>query len=172
MPIVGTDIKFRYSGGAGNNNPNACLGGAISTDAGGSLDNAVLHDLWDAVSSAEAAAGDTEYRGIYIRNDHATLPLTTARIYFTTAADDLDVALADEAMDVAMEIIANESTAPVGPVFSHPVTYATGLDLSASLTGGTPGSFKGVWVRRVIPGAAGAESAHSETIKVEGDTAG
>jgi hypothetical protein len=91
-------------------------------------------------------------------------------VYFTTAANDLDIALADEAVNTTIETIANESTAPVGPTFSHPTTYAGGLQLNGA-TGLTAGSNKGVWVRRVIPAAAGAETAHSETIKVEGETA-
>lgn len=169
MSIVGSDIQFRYSGGAANVDPNACLGGAISTAGAGVIDDAVLHDLFDAVSSAEASAGDTEYRGFYIKNAHATLPLTDARIYFTTASDDLDLAIGGEAVDVSLEVIANESAAPVGEVFTHPTTYAGGLNLN-STTGLVAGSYKGVWLRRVIPGSATAESAHSETVKVEGDT--
>lgn len=169
MSIVGTDIQFRYSGGAANVDPNACLGGAISTAGGGVIDDAVLHDLFDAVSSTEASAGDTEYRGFYIKNAHATLALTDARIYFTTASDDLDLAIGGEAVDVSLEVVANESTAPVGEVFTHPTTYAGGLNLNGS-TGLAAGSIKGVWLRRVIPSSASAETAHSETVKVEGDT--
>lgn len=171
MAIVAADIEFRYSGGTGNTDPNAALGGAMSTSGSGVIDNAVLHDLFDLVSSAEASAGDTEYRGIYIKNNHGSLTLSDARVYFTTASDDLDVALADEAVNSTIETIANESTAPVGPTFSHPTTYGTGLQLN-STTGLTSGSNKGLWIRRVVPSSAGAESAHSETIKVEGDTAG
>lgn len=171
MPIVAADIEWRYSGGAGNTDPNAALGGAISTAGAGVVDDNVLHDLFDAVSSAESSPGDTEYRGIYIKNNHGTLTLIDARIYFTTASDDLDIALADEAAGSTMETIANESTAPVGPTFSHPASYAAGLQLNGA-GGLTAGQIKGVWVRRVIPAAAGAESAHTETLKVEGDTAG
>lgn len=104
-------------------------------------------------------------------NNHGTLTLSDARIYFTTAVDDLDLAIGGEAVNVALETVANESTAPVGETFSHPTTYAGGLQLNTA-TGLTAGSDKGVWLRRVIPASAGAESAHSETIKVEGDTAG
>lgn len=171
MPIIAADIAWRYSGGNTNTDPNACLGGVISTAGSGSLDNAVLHDIFDAVSSAEASAGDTEYRGIFVRNDHATLTAQDARVYFTTAADDLDVALADEAVTTAIETIATESAAPVGPTFSHPTTYAAGLVLN-STTGLAPAAYKGLWVRRVMPASAGAESAHSETLRFECDTAG
>ena len=170
--MAASDILYRYSGGAANTDPNASLGGARSTAGGGLIDDGVLHDLFDAVSSSEASAGDTEYRGIFILNNHGTLPLVAGRIYFTTAANDLDIALADEAAGTGtIETIANESTAPVGPTFSHPTTYAGGLDLNggADLVAG---NHKGIWVRRVIPAAAAAESAHSETLRVEGDMAG
>src|SRR3954468_12750947 len=132
MPIVAADIEFRYSGGAANTDPNASLGGAISTAGGGTIDNAVLHDLWDPVSSAESTPGDTEYRGFYVKNAHGSLTLIDARIYFTTAADDLDIGLASAAAGSSMASIANESTNPEsgGITFSHPTTYAGGLQLN------------------------------------------
>lgn len=169
MAIVAADIVWRYSGGVANVDPTLALGGAMSTAGGGTIDTGVLHDLFDAVSSAEALAGDTEYRGIFIENTHGTLTYSDARVYFTTAADDLDVAIAGEAINTAEEVIANENTAPVGEVFTHPLTYAAGLALNG-VTGLAPGDEKGLWVRRTIPAVAPAETSHSETLRVEGDT--
>lgn len=171
MAIVPSDITFRYSGGAGNVDPALSLGGVRSTVAGALIDTGVANDLWDNVSSVEASAGDTEYRGFYVTNAHATLPYTDARIYIsvpTTSADDeFAIAIADEAVDVAMETIANEGTAPVGPVFSAPATYAAGLVISTSLAAG---SWRGVWIRRVVGAAAAAVTNNSGTIATGGDT--
>lgn len=173
MPIVASDLQFRYSGGASNADPNACLGGAISTAGGGSIDDAVDNDLFDDVSASEASAGDTEYRGWYAKNNHGTLTLVDARVYIssnTTSADTtFDIALADEAVNTTIETIANESTAPVGPSFTAPSTYATGLQLNGA-TGLTAGSYRGVWIRRTVNAGAAAATGDSGTLKVEGET--
>jgi hypothetical protein len=173
MPVAASDIQFRYSGGTTNTSANACLGGAMSTDAGGVIDDAVKNDLFDDVSAAEATAGDTEYRGFYAKNNHGTLTLIDARVYIssnTSSADTtFDIALADEAVNTTIETIANESTAPVGPTFTAPTTYASGLQLNGA-TGLTAGSYRGVWIRRTVNTGAAATS-DSGTLKVEGETA-
>ena len=173
MAIAASDIQFRYSGGASNTDPDACLGGAISTDASGVVDDSVKNDLFDDVSSSEATAGDTEYRGIYIKNAHATLTLQDARIYISAVSsetdDVIDIAVADEAVSTTMETITDESTAPTGPTFSAPTDYAGGLALN-STTGLAAGAYKGVWVRRTTSASA-ASGSISNTLKVEGQTA-
>ena len=170
MPIAAADIQFRLSGGAGNSNVNASLGGVISSTG---ITDASANNLFDDVSGAESLAGDIEYRGIYIRNNDGTRTLVDARVYIsalTSSADtELDIALADEAVNSTMETIADESTAPVGPVFSRPTTYSGGLQLN-STTGLAPSANKGVWVRRTVSAAAAA-AADSGTLKVEGDSA-
>ena len=177
MPIVAGDIEFRYSGGAGNTSAAASLGGAISTAGGGTIDDAVKNDLWDDVSSGESTAGDTEYRGFYIKNAHGTLALQNAKVYIsvlTTSADDeFDIAVAQEDVNVTMATVANESTAPTGPTFTRPTTYAAGLDLNTGTpaTGLTAGSWRGVWIRRTVTAGAGAITNNSGTVKAEGDTA-
>ena len=59
-------IEYRLSGGAGNSSPAASLGGAMSSTA------ATGSTLFDTVGSAEASAGDTEYRCIYVANTGTT----------------------------------------------------------------------------------------------------
>lgn len=173
MPIVASDIEFRYSGGSGNTSANACLGGAISTAGGGTADTGVKNDLFDDVTSSEAAAGSVEYRGIYVKNNHGTITLEDARIWVSSdtssASDELDIGVAVEAVNASMATIANETTAPTSVVFSHPTTYAGGLALNGS-TGLTAGSFKGVWVRRTVTAGAGAASV-TGTLSVQGNTA-
>lgn len=174
MAIVASDIVWRYSGGAGNTSAAACLGGAISTAGGGSLDNAVKNDLFDDVSPAEATAGDVEYRGIYIRNDHGSITFEDCRAYISAdsshSGDIIDIALPSEAVSTTIGTIADESTAPSGPTFSHPTTYAGGLALN-STTGLAPAAYRGLWVRRTITAGAAAASVNDNTLKVEGNTA-
>lgn len=170
MPVA-TDVEYRYGGGAANTDPTASLGGAMSTAAGGVVDDGVKNDLWPDVSAADAAAGVTHYRGFYIAvKASATGTLTAARIYMSgdsaNANDIHDLAIADEAENVQMETIANEDTAPVGPTFSHPTTYAGGIaiaDLSAS-------DERGVWARRTIGAGAASGSITDNEYMVEGTT--
>lgn len=146
----------------------------MSTDASGVVDDNIANDLFDDVTGAEAGTGDTEYRAIYIKNNHGSLTLQDARIFIqsnTTSADDaVAIAIADEAMNGTVETIANEGTAPSGPSFSSaPVDYATGVQLNGS-TGLTPGSTRGVWIRRVVNSSAAAVSGNTFTLRVQGDT--
>lgn len=173
MPVIAAEIIWTYSGGASNTDPNACLGGAISTAGGGVIDTNVSNDLWDDVSAAETAAGDTEYRGFYIKNTNGSSTFTDCRFYFssntTSATEELDIALADEAVTTTIEVIANESTAPVGPTFSHPTTYAGGLQLNGA-TGLIAGAYKGLWMRRVVNAGTAAQDDNAATCVCEGTT--
>lgn len=170
MPIVTADILHQLSGGAGNTDPNAALGGAISSTA--IVDN-TTNNLFDSVSAAEALAGDTEYRGFYGKNNHGSITLAEARVFIsqaTSSADDeFDIGVAVEAMNVTMATIANESTAPTSVTFSRPTTYGTGLALN-STTGLTAGSSRGIWVRRTVNAAAAAATGVTGIIKIEGTT--
>ena len=161
MPIVSADIDYFLSGGSGNTDPAASLGGAISTA------EATTNTLFDDVASAEASAGDTEYRCVYVKNSHATLTLLTAKVYIqaNTTGDRIAIALGGEGKNGTAEAVANENTAPVGEVFSQPVDYAGGLSLGDL----APGETFPVWVRRTIPAAAGAAT-DTFTLRVQGET--
>jgi hypothetical protein len=164
MPIAGTDVHYRLSGGAANNDPNASLGGARSTttDAGS--------NIFDDVSGAESAAGRTEYRGVYVSNEHATLTYQGVRAWTSTdtpsADTDADLALAAEAVNTQMASIGSETTAPSGVTFTNAaVSFATGL-----VIGDIPATqWKGVWLKRVVTAGAAA-AADSFTVSAQGDT--
>lgn len=171
MPIVEADIEYRLSGGANNEDPAAALGGAMSTKAGAVIESGVLNEVFDNVSGDEGAAGDIEYRGIYVKNKHATLTLIGAKLWVKQDADSPDdataIALADEAVNNAMETIANESTAPSGPAFSAPSSKGAALSI-----GDIPaGQYKGIWIRRTITAGADAQDDVEFIIRVEGETA-
>jgi hypothetical protein len=169
MAITATDILWKLSGGAGNSNVNAALGGAMSSTQ---IVDASNNNLFDDVSGAESAAGDVEYRAFYIQNNHGSLTLQDARVYISAATSststEFDIAPADEAITTTIETIADESTAPVGPVFSRPTTYAGGIALNGT-TGLPPAAYKGIWIKRTVTAGASA-AADTGTIRVEGDT--
>lgn len=170
MAITSSDLEYRLSGGASNTSPASALGGAMSTVSGGIITSAALNNLFDDVSGDESAAGDIEYRGIYVKNAHGSLTWQSVKIWIsslTSSADtELDIALADEGVNAAMETIADEATAPSGPSFSRPTTKSGGLS-----PGDIPaGQYVGVWVRRTV--TAGAAAANDTgTLRAEGDTA-
>lgn len=171
MAIESSHLVYRLSGGAANTDPNAALGGAMSTVGGGIIPDATTENLFDNVTGGEASSGDIEYRGFYVENTHGSLTLQNAVIWIdqdtTSTNDEIDIALALEAIDVAMDTIVNESTAPASVTFSHPNTKATGLSI-----GNLPnGSFKGVWIRRTVDAGAGAVSGNQGGVRLEGDTA-
>ena len=161
MPIVNTDIKYYLSGGASNSDPDASLGGARSTTT------VVPSDLFDDVSAAEATAGDTEYRCLYVLNDHATLTLTGAKVYLdtNTTGDRISIALDGVGKNDTAETVGNESTAPTGETFSQPDDYAGGLSLGDL----APGDYYAIWARRVIPSSASGGT-DTWSLTVQGET--
>lgn len=160
MPIT-TEVVFRLSGGSGNTDPAASLGGAKSSTA------VTGSTIFDTVSGAESAAGDTEYRCIYVHNGHGSLSALSAKIWVQAASPAyISIALGGEGLNGTAETVGNESTAPSGESFSTPTDLAGGLSM-----GDIPaGQHYPVWVRRVVPSAASAASA-TFTLRVGFDTA-
>lgn len=161
MPIITSEIVYRLSGGAANAVANASLGGAKSS-------NVVPAGLFDDVSSAESAAGDTEYRCFYVHNANGTLAMQNAVVYIqaNTTGNRLAIGVGTSAINATEQTVADENTAPAGVTFSQPANKAGGLAL-----GNIPaGQHRAVWVRRTIaPATAAANDTY--TLRVECDTA-
>ena len=161
MPIVTTDIKYRLSGGAANSTPITSLGGAKSS---ADMPTGIFDDL----TSAQAAAGLTEYRCVYVHNSHGTLTALIAEIWMqaNTANTRIAIGLGSSAINGTEQTTANEATAPAGVTFStEPINLATGLVMGDI----PPGQYKAVWLRRIVaPGAALATD--SFTLRVQCDT--
>lgn len=162
MAIVSGDILYKLSGGSGNSDPNASLGGVMSTTTAGT-------NVYDDVSSAEATAGDIEYRCLYVLNNHASLTYLGAKIWIQTNTPSADttvaIGLGTAGLNVTEQTIANENTAPTAVTFSSPTDFTGGLTM-----GDIPfGQRYAFWIRRTVTaGAAGA--ADSFTIRIQGDT--
>lgn len=157
-------IEYRLSGGASNTDANASLGGAMSSEAV----STALNGLFDIVSSAEALAGDINYRCIYVTNTGATKALGAKLwIQSNTANSDnqIAIALGGEGLNGTAETPANESTAPSGESFSEPSSEGAGLSLGDLDTGDK----YPVWIRRTVDAAAAADASEGFTLRVKYD---
>lgn len=168
MPIASSDIKYRLSGGAGNSNVNASLGGAKSaTEVADNVDN----NLFDDVTGDEHAAGRTEYRAVYVHNNHGSLTLTSAKVWRSAHSPGADTVVAigvgTAAVNGTEQTVANETTAPSGITFSTAaVDRASGLAL-----GDIPaGQHKAVWIRRVVSAGSTPQAGATVAIQAGGDT--
>lgn len=166
MAIISTDIVYRLSGGSGNADPDASLGGVKSSTAIG----AGLHNLFDLVGSAESSAGDTEYRCFYVHNAHATLTMQNSVIWIqsnTTSTDTaIEIALGSSAVNGTEQTVADESTAPTAVTFSAPANQGAALSIGNI----PPGEHKAIWVKRIVNAGAAAYNDDSATIRVQCDT--
>lgn len=161
MPITSAEIVYRLSGGAANSNANASIGGAKSSTV-------VPAALFDDVTSAESAAGDTEYRCIYVHNANGALTMQNAVLWITanTTANRIAVGVGSSAINGTEQTVADENTAPTGVTFSQPTTKGAAIALGNI----PPGQHRAVWMRRAIT-AASAASNDTYTLRVECDTA-
>ena len=162
MPIASADIQYRLSGGATNTDPHASLGGGVSSTD-------VASTIFDNVSSAEAASGDTEYRCVYVRNDHISLTLVSPRIWIqanTPSGDTaVEIGLGTSPVNGVEQTVVDENTPPVGTVFSSAANEGAGLVLGHLAPGGT----RAVWIKRIVNAAAAAAN-ESFVLRVKGDT--
>lgn len=166
MPITASDIQFRLSGGASNTDGNASLGGAKSSTQVPGARNA----FFDRVNSVESSSGDTEYRCLYVHNNHATLTLYAATVWISSNTPStnttIDIGVGTSSVNGTEQTVANENTAPTGVTFSAPSSYGTGL-----LLGDIPaGRHRAIWIRRTVTAGAAAYNNDGATIAVQGDT--
>lgn len=157
MPLIAGDFVTRLSGGAANASGNASLGGAKSANAAPTT----VDGLFDLVASAEASAGDVEYRCVYLHNGNATSSMlnTVAWISANTplAGTTIDIGVGTSAVNGTEQTVANESTAPAGVTFSAAATQGAGIAL-----GDLPaGQHRAIWIRRTV--TAGATASPNDT---------
>lgn len=154
MPLVSNDFVVRLSGGASNSVGNDALGGAKSSNAA----STTVDLLFDGVSSAEATAGDTEYRCVYLHNANGSSSMLSAVVWIgantPNASTTLDIGVGTAAINGTEQTIANESTAPSAVSFSAPSSQGAGLAL-----GDIPaGQHKAIWLRRTVSASAPASA--------------
>jgi hypothetical protein len=164
MPIISTDILYRLSGGSGNSSQAASLGGAKST--AGVASSAILDD----VNSAESAAGDVNYRCLYVHNNHGSLTMqnTVLWVQANTPSSDttIEIGIGTSAINATEQTVANEATAPAGVTFTSPSSIGAGITLGNI----PPGQHQAFWIRRTVNAAAAAAN-DTFTLRVGCDTA-
>lgn len=168
MAISSGNLKYYLSGGASNSDPNASLGGARSTTT------ISPSDLFDYVSSEEAAAGDTEYRCIYFLNADADsngllAPIKLWVLANTPSADTtIEVGLDPAGKNATATTVADENTAPSGVTFSAPTSKTTGITVPSAPF--AQNDYIAIWIKRVINAGALDTASDTATIRIEGDT--
>jgi hypothetical protein len=168
MPISASDINFYYSGGANNSDPKKSLGGDISNIK---IPNNTLHNLFDIVTSDQSQNGITDYRCIYVRNDHATLTLMNSKVYISANTPDPDttilIGLGIAGIGSAEPAISNENTKPSGVIFSSPEKEQDALTIGDI----PPKMYKAIWLQRVVNPGSKAFNNDGVALTVFGDTA-
>lgn len=179
MPIVSTDIRYRYSAPAataGNTTvfagPGTSRGRWVSSTT---LPDGGLNNLFPDITGDENAALNSDYQCIFVYNSHATLTLRSPKVWIASqiaggadaafAVDDI-AASALGAGSFQATTIGNKDSLPasISP-FSTATSKATGLAL-----GDIPAGFvRAVWIKRTATNS-GATASDGVTIRVEGDT--
>lgn len=176
MPILEADILIKLStklGSAGNSlaqaDPNLSLGKYISTTQAAQT----LDDLFDAIEGAEDEAEESEYRCIFVHNNHATLEFLGAEVWISSqqvggadisiGLDPTGITAIGSAAAQAVSI-ADEDTAPAGVSFSTPTE-----DFALQIGDIGPGECAAIWIRRTANNT-GSDDEDGAVLRIEGDT--
>ena len=164
-------LELRLTGGSTNTDPNASLGGVMSSTQ---VDSAnPMNNLFDNVSPDEASSGDTEYRAIDVYNS-GDATATNVAIYMdpeTSSPDtqlDLgyDSANSPHTADANLPSIASEDEEPTDG--TNPISFGHYTSSSKlSLPDIPAGQAVRVWLKRIVSAGAGNTSNDQGTIKVE-----
>lgn len=174
MAVAASDMKWFLSGGSGNTNPNASLGGIRSSTQ---ITSNTLDNLFDDVLISEATAGDIEYRCMYLKNDHATDTLTSVVIWISanTPSANTDIAIGLDPAGItdgvspaaAVPSPLDENNPPPGVSFVHspdPTSQATALAIGTMAAQ----TCQAVWVRRTVTAGAASAAHDASTITIAG----
>lgn len=110
-----SSLELHLTGGVDNADPDASLGGVMSTTQ---LSETPLNSLFDDIEPNEARDGDTEYRALDLYNagnDDAVS--ITAWLPTDSASPDTAITVG---LDPTTDSVANENTAPIDVIFVAP----------------------------------------------------
>jgi len=151
-------LELRLTGGSGNTDPNASLGGVMSSTE---VSDTAMNSIFDHVLASEAVSGDYEYRALDVYNS-GDETATGASIYMDTETTstytqiDMATEAAAHAAGTDLDDLASESTSAgitTPPTFSH-VTMGSSSDLD--LPSIPSGQAVRIYLRRIV--TAGAEA--------------
>lgn len=175
-----TDILIRRSttsGSAGDTVAGTtadALGKYMSTSAA----LAALHDLFPALTGAQNAASQVDYRCIFVYNNHATLTWVNATAYLTSeVSGGTSLALGLDPTGVVAKGSASAQAATIGSSTSAPagVTFLAGTAIDTDAEGLAlgdigPGQVRAIWIRRTAANSS-AVNADGGVLSFSGDTA-
>lgn len=159
-------LKLELSGGSGNINPDASIGGVRS---GTDIVDATNENLYDDISRKEVLLGKTEFRCYYIKND-GTDPVHGATLFI-----DQDVAISNVTMGLdpigagdgsttgVAQTISLEDTSPTGITFEDALEFKVKLALPTIL----PQESQAIWLKRI--NASGPGQTETLGITVSGN---
>ena len=174
MSVVASDMlmKFSVSAAAGDTTAGTAatsLGDQVSTTQ---VTDNVSQNLFDNVTGAEASAGDTEYRCVFVHNNHATDTATNVIVSVqsevalggtaTLAVDNIGATAKGSASAQALTV-ANENTAPSGGAGVG--TFGA----TATIGTLTAGQVAGIWVKRVVGASTAALTNDGFTFRIAFD---
>jgi hypothetical protein len=154
-------LQFNLTGGAANSDPGASLGGVHSSVQ---VSAAVMNNIFDDVSPAEASAGDAEYRALDVQNVGDAIA-SSVTIYMSTETSSADTQIDMGAVASPInstESVIDESTAPATVTFAHRLTGAR-----LALPDIAAGSYCRVWLRRVVGVGATNTGSDQGTLAVD-----
>lgn len=175
MAVESSDIKLRLStqsateGDDVASTPAESIGGFMSTT---DVTTATLQNLFSSITAAQAAAGVTIYRCVFVLNSAADTWeevkawLVSQQAGGGTVAIGLDPAGAvdGDANTAQAEAPADEETAPDGVTFSNPTTEEGALALG-ELEGGEAYA---IWLRLTVPPDVEALNLDNAIMRVKG----
>lgn len=155
---IGTAVDISVSGsysiqGANNGGVLAITVVASSLPGSNISDSVIItalpNALWADVSKQQSNSGVVQYRCEYIKNTHSADTMVDFKVWIAanaTGQDSVAIGLDPAGIAGTAVTIANETTAPVGVVFSAP-------SAAAPLTVGDLdfGEYIAVWIRRTVP---------------------
>lgn len=176
MAVQAADIQFFLTGGSGNTNPNASLGGArSSTQIGSGLNN-----LWDNITGTNHAAGNVDtgaaadYRVFAVRlktpltdASSSTLDNAVLKVSASSLGDNAIQAYVAATVNHTITAGADENTAPTdGGAITFSNIPGGGLSLPTSIA---PGDDVHVALKRTVSAGSTAQT-NSITLQIVGDT--
>lgn len=160
MPVSSIQLQFFLSGGSGNSNPNASIGGGISnTPVIGTLNN-----LFSDLSSSEATSGKTDYRCLYIKNASVSDSLYMAEVYvYSQSSGGSYVQIGTLPVGTLASLIPVETTPPTGVTF-------TDTSVNQKILVGTipPQSSVPIWIKRTTDPSTSFKEKDNFVLKISG----
>ena len=83
-----------------------------------------------------------------------------------SAGTQIDIGLDPAGINGTAVTIANETTAPVGVVFSHPTTEGTSIAIGNL----TAGDYQAIWLKRIVSSGASASQDDYVEVRLKGTT--